>query len=128
MFLFFLFFFLLYSRIIPTTHFENKKKTNHLFPLHRSEKNGRRLGYMGHLIDMFDSLNLLVLVSHQFRALVESNLSEQEVEDWKSITDPTDGKLAAELKAQKSFLVRPFFLPLSFLLILFYRTIKTLTV
>lgn len=60
---------------------------------------------MGHLIDMFDSLNLLVLVSHQFRALVESNLTEEELEDWKSITDPTDGKLAAALKSQKSFLV-----------------------
>lgn len=73
--------------------------------MYRSEEKGRRLGYMGHLIDMFDSLNLLVLVSHQFRALVESSLTEAELEDWKSITDPTDGKLAAALKSQKSFLV-----------------------
>lgn len=60
---------------------------------------------MGHLIDMFDSLNLLVLVSHQFRALVESSLAADEMDDWNSIIDPTDGKLTASLKAQKSFLV-----------------------
>lgn len=71
----------------------------------RSEPKGRRLGYMGHLIDIFDSLNLLVLVSHQFRALVESNLTAEELEDWNSIIDPTYGKLTAALKAQKTFLV-----------------------
>lgn len=71
----------------------------------RSAPKGRRLGYMGHLIDMFDSLNLLVLVSHQFRALVESSLAADEMDDWNSIIDPTDGKLTASLKAQKSFLV-----------------------
>lgn len=70
----------------------------------RSQENGRRLGYMGHLIDMFDSLNLLVLVSHKFRALVESNLSEDEFSYWKLVTDQTDGHLVAALKAQKSYL------------------------
>lgn len=62
------------------------------------------MGYMGHLIDMFDSLNLLVLVSHQFRALVESNLSEEDLEYWQLVTSPTDGYLVKALKAQKSFL------------------------
>lgn len=71
---------------------------------HRSEENGRRLGYMGHLIYMFDSLNLLVLVSHQFRALVESNLTEDEMSYWKLVTDPTNGYLVSALKAQKSYL------------------------
>lgn len=59
---------------------------------------------MGHLIDMFDSLNLLVLVSHQFRALVESNLPESDLEYWQLVTNPTDGYLVKALKAQKSFL------------------------
>lgn len=59
---------------------------------------------MGHLIDMFDSLNLLVLVSHQFRALVESNLPEEDAEYWQLVTNPTDGYLVKALKAQKSFL------------------------
>lgn len=62
------------------------------------------MGYMGHLIDMFDSLNLLVLVSHQFRALVESNLPESDLEYWQLVTNPTDGYLVKALKAQKSFL------------------------
>lgn len=70
----------------------------------RSKENGRRLGYMGHLIYMFDSLNLLVLVSHQFRALVESNLTEDELSFWKLVTDPTNGYLVSALKAQKSYL------------------------
>lgn len=59
---------------------------------------------MGHLIYMFDSLNLLVLVSHQFRALVESNLTEDELAFWKLVTDPTSGYLVSALKAQKSYL------------------------
>lgn len=75
-------------------------------PFNRSKENGRRLGYMGHLIDMLDSLNLLVLVSQEFRALVEFSLTENELEDWKIITDPADGKLTLALKSQKSFLVR----------------------
>lgn len=70
----------------------------------RSKENGRRLGYMGHLIDMFDSLNLLVLVSHKFRALVESNLSDDELSYWKLVTEQTDGYLVTALKAQKSYL------------------------
>lgn len=53
---------------------------------------------------MFDSLNLLVLVSHQFRALVEGHLPEQDLEYWQLITNPTDGYLVKALKAQKSFL------------------------
>lgn len=74
------------------------------FMARRSKENGRRLGYMGHLIYMFDSLNLLVLVSHQFRALVESNLTEDELSYWKLVTDPTNGYLVSALKAQKSYL------------------------
>lgn len=70
----------------------------------RSKENGRRLGYMGHLIYMFDSLNLLVLVSHQFRALVESNLTEDELDFWKLVTDPNNGYLVSALKKQKSYL------------------------
>lgn len=70
----------------------------------RSKENGRRLGYMGHLIDMFDSLNLLILVSHKFRALVESNLTDDELAYWKLIIEPTDGHLVMALKAQKSYL------------------------
>lgn len=53
---------------------------------------------------MFDSLNLLVLVSHQFRALVESNLTEDELSYWKLVTEPTNGYLVSALKAQKSYL------------------------
>lgn len=53
---------------------------------------------------MFDSLNLLVLVSHQFRALVESNLTEDELSFWKLVTEPTNGYLVTALKAQKSYL------------------------
>lgn len=53
---------------------------------------------------MFDSLNLLVLVSHQFRALVESNLTEDEMSYWKLVTDPNNGYLVSALKQQKSYL------------------------
>lgn len=59
---------------------------------------------MGHLIYLFDSLHLLVLVSHQFRALVESNLTEDELTYWKLVTDPINGYLVSALKAQKSYL------------------------
>lgn len=65
---------------------------------------GRRLGYMGHLIYMLDSLNLLVMVSPQFRALVESSLTEDELTCWNQLTDPTNGQLASALKIQKSYL------------------------
>lgn len=75
-----------------------------VYIFNRSQEKGRRLGYMGHLIDMFDSLNLLVLVSHQFRALVESNLTDDERAYWKLVTDPTNGYLVMALKAQKSYL------------------------
>lgn len=60
---------------------------------------------MGHLIDMFDMLYTLVLDSGQFRALVESHLTESELEYWKEITDSKNGYLTAALKAQKSYLV-----------------------
>lgn len=65
---------------------------------------GRRLGYMGHLIYLLDSLNLLVMVSPQFRALVESSLTDDELTYWKQLTDPADGYLASALKIQKSYL------------------------
>lgn len=35
---------------------------------------GRRLGYMGHLIDILSAINSTISVSEEFRALIESSL------------------------------------------------------
>lgn len=44
------------------------------------------------------------MVSPQFRALVESSLTDDELTYWKQLTDPTNGYLASALKIQKSYL------------------------
>lgn len=54
---------------------------------------------------MLEILNSLVSVSQEFRALVESSLKQEQLNEWKILTEPTDGKLALALNSQKSFLV-----------------------
>lgn len=58
---------------------------------------------------MFDLLVSSMLASDQFRALVESNIDEQDQDNWNTITHPETGELAKELKLQRSFLVNIFY-------------------
>lgn len=39
------------------------------------EKEGRRLGYMGHLIDILSAINSTISVSEEFRALILNSLT-----------------------------------------------------
>lgn len=41
---------------------------------------GRRLGYMGHLIDILSAINSTISASEEFRALIESSLTATVVE------------------------------------------------
>lgn len=66
----------------------------------------RRLGYMGHLIDMFETLVTNMSVSEEFSALVESTLEQDDVKDrWRRVTQPATGELSVILAEQKRFLV-----------------------
>uniref|UniRef100_A0A6B2EKT0 Putative serine/threonine-protein phosphatase 6 regulatory subunit 3 isoform x3 n=1 Tax=Phlebotomus kandelakii TaxID=1109342 RepID=A0A6B2EKT0_9DIPT len=69
------------------------------------EKNqGRRLGYMGHLIQMLDSLVSCYTMSEELRALIDSTLLEDEMVLWRKITAEEEGELMAEMRQQKRFL------------------------
>jgi serine/threonine-protein phosphatase 6 regulatory subunit 3 len=41
----------------------------------QQQPGGRRLGYMGHLIDIFSAINSTISASDEFRALIESSLT-----------------------------------------------------
>lgn len=71
----------------------------------QSEVNGRRLGYMGHLIEIFDALVSSISISDKLRALVELSLNEDELIYWKKISESTTGVLAKSLETQKKYLV-----------------------
>uniref|UniRef100_A0A336K1W1 CSON013505 protein n=1 Tax=Culicoides sonorensis TaxID=179676 RepID=A0A336K1W1_CULSO len=65
---------------------------------------GQRLGYMGHLIEIFDILVSNVNVSVDLCALIQSTVNEDEIIKWKSIIESNDGELAKILTVQKRFL------------------------
>ncbi|XP_059614467.1 serine/threonine-protein phosphatase 6 regulatory subunit 3 [Phlebotomus argentipes] len=72
------------------------------------EKNqGRRLGYMGHLIQILDSLVSCYTMSEELRALIDSTLTEDEMVLWRKITadeEERSGELTVEMRQQKRFL------------------------
>ncbi|XP_063699632.1 serine/threonine-protein phosphatase 6 regulatory subunit 3-A [Culicoides brevitarsis] len=75
--------------------------------LHNEEiqnSKGQRLGYMGHLIEIFDILVSNVNVSVDLCALIQSTVNEDEIIKWKSLTESGDGELAKILTVQKRFL------------------------
>lgn len=74
-----------------------------------SLKRGARLGYMGHLISIFEVLTGFCAEHDEYRALVESSFdgetdSEKLVADWHIIQAPDTGELGAELLLQNTFL------------------------
>ncbi|XP_055374163.1 serine/threonine-protein phosphatase 6 regulatory subunit 3-B [Condylostylus longicornis] len=70
----------------------------------QSSAKGRRLGYMGHLIKIFDTITTSILESDKLGALIESNLSEDELENWRMITNKDEGELIKDLNTQKRML------------------------
>lgn len=60
---------------------------------------------MGHLIAIFEVLTTFCRENEEYRALVESSLTEDELKNWKMITDLETGELKAELQLQTMFLV-----------------------
>ena len=76
---------------------------------------GRRLGYMGHLIDILSAINSTISASDEFRALIESSLTatavegsgEPSLEGTKNIVDTLNQILEVcedELTVQKRLL------------------------
>uniref|UniRef100_A0A1L8DX92 Putative sap family cell cycle dependent phosphatase-associated protein n=1 Tax=Nyssomyia neivai TaxID=330878 RepID=A0A1L8DX92_9DIPT len=65
---------------------------------------GRRLGYMGHLIEILDSLVSCYTMSEELCALIDSTLNEDERALWQKITATSEGALMVELAMQKRFL------------------------
>ncbi|XP_053665159.1 serine/threonine-protein phosphatase 6 regulatory subunit 3 [Anopheles marshallii] len=63
-----------------------------------------RLGYMGHLIEMFDSLSTTLKLSEEIRALVQSTLTEEQKQSLSTLIDGDDSELAQTLAVQKKFL------------------------
>lgn len=80
-----------------------------------SLKRGARLGYMGHLITIFELLSENCRVNDEYRALVESSFDantldcDGQLADWQQIQAPEVGELVHELKLQKTFLVNLLF-------------------
>lgn len=74
---------------------------------------GRRMGYMGHLVEILGAVQSTISVSDEFRALIESSLSAQidgEGEPAPDVTSSIDGwrqilqSNEDELKLQSRFL------------------------
>uniref|UniRef100_A0A182M0B4 Uncharacterized protein n=1 Tax=Anopheles culicifacies TaxID=139723 RepID=A0A182M0B4_9DIPT len=63
-----------------------------------------RIGYMGHLIEMFDSLCTTLKLSEEFRALVQSTLTPKEQSTLSMIVDGENSALAQILAKQRKFL------------------------
>ncbi|XP_052899541.1 serine/threonine-protein phosphatase 6 regulatory subunit 3 [Anopheles moucheti] len=72
--------------------------------LNNSQFEFGRLGYMGHLIEMFDSLSTTLKLSEEIRALVQSTLTEEEKQSLSTLIDGDDSQLAQTLAVQKKFL------------------------
>jgi len=73
---------------------------------HENDTSTRRLGYMGHLIDIIGAIQSTTLASEEFRALLESNLTTNENGDsdasaqWQRIMETAE----SELKLQQRLL------------------------
>ncbi|XP_065361645.1 serine/threonine-protein phosphatase 6 regulatory subunit 3 isoform X2 [Calliphora vicina] len=70
-----------------------------------SAEKGRRLGYMGHLINIFKYITQSISESKHIGALIESNLKDDNERDlWQSIVNATDGDLTKALNTQSKLL------------------------
>lgn len=76
-----------------------------MYLIFRFENKRPRLGYMGHLIEIFDILLSSAISCDKYRALIESNLSEDELNNWKMLTDLNEGEIIKEIKIQQQYLV-----------------------
>lgn len=88
-----------------------------------SLKRGARLGYMGHLISIFELLSENCSANDEYRALVESSFDsdrddEKRLADWQQIQAPEVGELTNELHLQKTFLVN--YSPILFIFYLYF--------
>ncbi|XP_055840706.1 serine/threonine-protein phosphatase 6 regulatory subunit 3 isoform X2 [Episyrphus balteatus] len=76
--------------------------------LHNNEmqkaENGRRLGYMGHLMKIFKHITACISESDHIGALIESNLSDTELEQWQLLVKPDDGEFTMALAVQNRML------------------------
>ena len=63
---------------------------------------GRRMGYMGHLINIFGAVHSSISASEEFCALIESSLSTQpdgectSVEAWREILESNEDELKTQ--------------------------------
>lgn len=59
---------------------------------------GRRMGYMGHLVDIFGAVQSTLSASDEFRALIESSLSTQSpsVDNWRRILQSNEDELKTQ--------------------------------
>ncbi|XP_055911162.1 serine/threonine-protein phosphatase 6 regulatory subunit 3 isoform X2 [Eupeodes corollae] len=67
-------------------------------------ENGRRLGYMGHLMKIFKHITACISESDHIGALIESNLSDTELEQWQLLVQPDDGEFTLALALQNRML------------------------
>lgn len=67
-------------------------------------ENGRRLGYMGHLMKIFKHITMCISESDHIGALIESNLNDTELEQWKLLVKPEDGEFTKALAIQNHML------------------------
>lgn len=65
-----------------------------------SESRGRRLGYMGHLIEILSAVQSTMQASEEFCALIEKDLDEETIDKWRAMLTANDD----ELRAQKRLL------------------------
>lgn len=65
----------------------------------------RRMGYMGHLIDIFAAMESTISASEEFRALIESSLTPNDgkgepaqVENWRRILKSNEDELKLQTR------------------------------
>lgn len=67
---------------------ENTKST--------SVPGGRRMGYMGHLIEILNAVQSTIQASEEFCALLEKDLDEITVEKWRSLLKENEEELGKQ--------------------------------
>lgn len=67
----------------------------------RSNEKGRRLGYMGYLLKIFNHIKCCISESEHIGALIEKNLlDDDERELWDTLIKKEDSELATAIKIQ----------------------------
>jgi serine/threonine-protein phosphatase 6 regulatory subunit 3 len=69
-----------------------------------SETPGHRLGYMGHVIEMFNELLAKIKLSEDFSQLVQASMDEADLAKWQELTDTEEGFLPKIMAVQSRFL------------------------